>query len=139
MKADGTVNRAALPAIFNPEDLNALEQALVLKDMFPGLSLIHILVVAQLPVQRRAVVIEQHVVRAVKRHFVIVREGVVVVSDLIAQNRPVEISQRAGRIECQHPAEILDCLHRTVDRRIDECPVEVLSLIHIFNPASSMR
>lgn len=36
MKADGTVNRAALPAIFNPEDLNALEQALVLKDMFHG-------------------------------------------------------------------------------------------------------
>ena len=26
MKADGTINRAALPAIFNPEDLNALEQ-----------------------------------------------------------------------------------------------------------------
>lgn len=36
MKADGTVNRAALPAIFNPEDLNALEQALMLKDQFPG-------------------------------------------------------------------------------------------------------
>ncbi|MDR2886246.1 MAG: electron transfer flavoprotein subunit beta/FixA family protein [Rikenellaceae bacterium] len=36
MKADGTVNRAALPAIFNPEDLNALEQALVLKDLCPG-------------------------------------------------------------------------------------------------------
>ena len=32
MKADGTVNRAVLPAIFNPEDLNALEQALRLKD-----------------------------------------------------------------------------------------------------------
>ena len=28
MKEDGTINRAALPAIFNPEDLNALEQAL---------------------------------------------------------------------------------------------------------------
>ena len=27
MTAEGTVNRAALPAIFNPEDLNALEQA----------------------------------------------------------------------------------------------------------------
>lgn len=38
MKADGTVNRAALPAIFNPEDLNALEQALRLKDRFPGSS-----------------------------------------------------------------------------------------------------
>jgi electron transfer flavoprotein beta subunit len=36
MKADGTVNRAALPAIFNPEDLNALEQALSLKDACPG-------------------------------------------------------------------------------------------------------
>lgn len=36
MKADGTVNRAVLPAIFNPEDLNALEQALRIKDMYPG-------------------------------------------------------------------------------------------------------
>ena len=36
MKADGTVNRAALPAIFNPEDLNALEQALQLKEQYPG-------------------------------------------------------------------------------------------------------
>ncbi|MDE5843500.1 MAG: electron transfer flavoprotein subunit beta/FixA family protein [Muribaculaceae bacterium] len=36
MKEDGTVNRAALPAIFNPEDLNALEQALKLKEMYPG-------------------------------------------------------------------------------------------------------
>lgn len=36
MKEDGTVNRAALPAIFNPEDLNALEQALRLKDAHPG-------------------------------------------------------------------------------------------------------
>ncbi|OFZ27428.1 MAG: electron transfer flavoprotein subunit beta, partial [Bacteroidetes bacterium RIFOXYC2_FULL_40_12] len=36
MKADGTVNRAALPAIFNPEDLNALEQALRIKDKNPG-------------------------------------------------------------------------------------------------------
>ncbi len=36
MNADGTTNRAALPAIFNPEDLNALEQALRLKDTHPG-------------------------------------------------------------------------------------------------------
>ncbi len=36
MKEDGTINRAALPAIFNPEDLNALEQALRLKDAHPG-------------------------------------------------------------------------------------------------------
>jgi electron transfer flavoprotein beta subunit len=39
MKTDGTVNRAALPAIFNPEDLNALEQALRLKDIHQGTTI----------------------------------------------------------------------------------------------------
>lgn len=42
MKEDGTVNRAALPAIFNPEDLNALEQALRLKDRIAGTE-VHLL------------------------------------------------------------------------------------------------
>ena len=36
MNEDGTVNRSALPAIFNPEDLNALESALQIKDRFGG-------------------------------------------------------------------------------------------------------
>ena len=36
MNEDGTVNRGALPAIFNPEDLNALELALDIKDKFGG-------------------------------------------------------------------------------------------------------
>ena len=36
MKEDGTVNRAALPAIFNPEDLNALEMALQVKENYGG-------------------------------------------------------------------------------------------------------
>ena len=40
MKADGTVNRAALPAIFNPEDLHALEQALSIKDQMPDAEVI---------------------------------------------------------------------------------------------------
>ena len=35
MKEDGTVNRQALPAIFNPEDLHALEAALTIKDQYP--------------------------------------------------------------------------------------------------------
>ena len=39
MKEDGTINRGALPAIFNPEDLNALEQALRIKDKFPGTTI----------------------------------------------------------------------------------------------------
>lgn len=36
MNSDGTVNRSALPAIFNPEDLKALEMALQVKEMYPG-------------------------------------------------------------------------------------------------------
>jgi electron transfer flavoprotein beta subunit len=36
MKADGTVNRSALPAVFNPEDLNALEMALQVRETYGG-------------------------------------------------------------------------------------------------------
>lgn len=36
MKEDGTVNRAALPTIFNPEDLNAVEAALEIRERFGG-------------------------------------------------------------------------------------------------------
>jgi len=36
MTPEGTVNRAALPAIFNPDDLYALEAALRIKDANPG-------------------------------------------------------------------------------------------------------
>ncbi len=36
MNPDGTINRAALPVIFNPDDLRALEQALRLKEQHPG-------------------------------------------------------------------------------------------------------
>ena len=36
MKTDGTVNRAALPAVFNPEDLHALEMALQVREQYGG-------------------------------------------------------------------------------------------------------
>ena len=36
MKDDGTVNRTALPTIFNPEDLHALEAALAVRDQWGG-------------------------------------------------------------------------------------------------------
>jgi electron transfer flavoprotein beta subunit len=45
MKPDGTLNRAALPAIFNPEDLLALEVALRIKDRVGG----HITVITMGP------------------------------------------------------------------------------------------
>lgn len=36
MKPDGTINRSALPAICNPEDLNALEMALQVREQYGG-------------------------------------------------------------------------------------------------------
>jgi electron transfer flavoprotein beta subunit len=36
MKEDGTINRSALPAIFNPEDLNALDMALQVREQYGG-------------------------------------------------------------------------------------------------------
>ena len=48
MKEDGTVNRAALPAIFNPEDLHALEAALSIKDEHPDTK-VHVLTMGPPP------------------------------------------------------------------------------------------
>ena len=39
MNADGTINRAALPVIINPDDMKALEQALRLKEQYPGTTI----------------------------------------------------------------------------------------------------
>ena len=36
MNADGTIDRTALPVIINPDDMKALEQALRLKEQYPG-------------------------------------------------------------------------------------------------------
>ncbi|MBO4738326.1 MAG: electron transfer flavoprotein subunit beta/FixA family protein [Bacteroidales bacterium] len=42
MKEDGTINRAVLPAIFNPDDLNALEMALEVKSQIPDAT-VHVI------------------------------------------------------------------------------------------------
>jgi electron transfer flavoprotein beta subunit len=59
MTAEGTVNRAALPAIFNPEDLNALEMALQIKDRV-GNATVHVLTMGP---QRAADIIRESMFR----------------------------------------------------------------------------
>ena len=59
MTPEGTVNRAALAAIFNPEDLNALEMALQLKDRI-GTATVHVLTMGP---QRAADVIRESMFR----------------------------------------------------------------------------
>lgn len=53
MNADGTVNRAALPAIFNPEDLQALEMALEVKERLQD---VHITVLTMGPDRAASIV-----------------------------------------------------------------------------------
>ena len=67
MNPDGTVNRAALPTVFNPEDLKALEMALQVKDRMPGS---HITVVTMGP-QRAAQIIKDSCARGADDGFVL--------------------------------------------------------------------
>ena len=59
MTPEGTVNRAALAAIFNPEDLNALEMALQMKERLEGAT-VHVLTMGP---QRAADVIREAMFR----------------------------------------------------------------------------
>ena len=67
MTPEGTVNRAALPAIFNPEDLNALEQALILKDKYPGTTV----TVLTMGPFRAAEIIRESLYRGADKGFVL--------------------------------------------------------------------
>jgi len=67
MKADGTVNRGALPAIFNPEDLNALEMALKAKDNIKDAEII----VLSMGPARAAGVIREALYRGADKGFLI--------------------------------------------------------------------
>ena len=67
MNPDGTVNRAALPTVFNPEDLKALEMALQVKDKMPGS---HITVITMGP-QRAAQIIKDSCSRGADYGFVL--------------------------------------------------------------------
>ena len=67
MKADGTVNRSVLEAVFNPEDLNALEQALRIKDQFKD-SIVTILTMGP---GRAAEIIREGLYRGADRGFLL--------------------------------------------------------------------
>ena len=67
MKADGTVNRAALPAIYNPDDLCALEMALEVKDRISGAELY----VITMGPSRAAEIIRESVYRGADKGFLL--------------------------------------------------------------------
>ena len=131
MKEDGTINRAALPAIFNPEDLNALEQALRLKDANPGSTIT--LLTMGLP--RASEIIREAIYRgadtlatsyslaqAVKKfgNFDIILGGRQVIDGDTAQVGP-QIAEKLGLPQVTYAEEILDLKDGkvTVKRRLE--------------------
>ena len=95
MKADGTVNRAALPAIFNPEDLNALEMALDVKDRIDDAEVI----VLSMGPSRAANVIREALYRGADRGYLIT-DRKFAGSDTLATS--YVLAAAAGRLEPYH-------------------------------------
>ena len=119
MKEDGTINRAVLPAIFNPEDLNALEQALRLKDANPGSTVT--LLTMGLP--RAAEIIREAIYRGADTGIVLtdrVLGGRQAIDGDTAQVGP-QIAEKLGLPQVTYAEEILDLAdgHVTVKRRLE--------------------
>lgn len=70
MKEDGTINRAALPAIFNPDDLKALEMALACKDALKNIMDMKVSVITMGP-SRAADIVRESIFRGADNGFVV--------------------------------------------------------------------
>ena len=70
MKEDGTINRAALPAIFNPDDLKALEMALACKDALKDTMPVKVTIITMGP-PRAAEIVREAMFRGADNGIVI--------------------------------------------------------------------
>ncbi len=70
MKEDGTINRAALPAIFNPDDLKALEMALACKDALKDTMSVKVTIITMGPT-RSADIIRESMFRGADNGIVV--------------------------------------------------------------------
>ena len=70
MKEDGTINRAALPAIFNPDDLKALEMALACKDALKDIMPVKVTIITMGP-PRAAEIVRESMFRGADNGIII--------------------------------------------------------------------
>ena len=117
MTAEGTVNRSALPAIFNPEDLNALEQALRLKEQNPG-STVGILTMGP---PRAAEIIRQGLYRGADTGWLLT-DRLFAGADTLATSYALATAiKKLGLSQVTYAEEILKCENGrlTIRRHID--------------------
>lgn len=94
MTPEGTVNRAALPAIFNPEDLNALELALQLKDRYQA----HV-TVATMGMPAAAEVLRQSLYRGADRGILITDRALAGADTLATSYTLSCVAKKLGNID----------------------------------------
>lgn len=104
MKDDGTVNRAALPAIFNPEDLNALELALQVKEQHGG----HVTVLTMGP-PRATEVLRAALYRGADR-VILLTDRKTAGSDTLATSYALKCA-----VECVGDYDLIFCGRQAID------------------------
>jgi len=105
MKADGTVNRAALEAVFNPEDLQALEQALLIKEQVGEAEI----VVLTMGPPRAAEIVREAMYRGADRG-ILITDRRFAGSDTLATS--YAISQAIRKLE---PFNVVICGRQAID------------------------
>ena len=169
MNTDGTINRAALPVIFNPDDMKALEQALRLKEQHPD-STIQVLTMGP---SRAADIVRESMFRGADGGYLL-SDGIFAGADTLATSYALataigkmgaydiilcgrqaidgetaqvgsQVAERLGIPQITYAEEILEVNneHITVKRRIDD-GVEVVeaplpSLITVDGLAAPCR
>jgi len=121
MKANGTVNRAALPAIFNPEDLKALEQALRIKDQFPEST---VSLVTMGPV-RAADIIREGLFRGADNGYLITDRRFAG-SDTLATSYAISLA-----IKKLMPVDIILCGRQAIDGDTAQVGPQVAEKLHL--------
>ena len=153
MTPEGTVNRAALPAIFNPEDLNALEMALALKDRTDA-STVHILTMGP---QRAADIIRDAMFRGADGGYALSCALKKIRPDIIFAGRQAidgdtaqvgpQVAEKLGLPQVTYAEEILNIKDSTlvIRRRLNcgtevvECPVPAVITVNASAPECRPR
>ena len=129
MKEDGTINRAALPAIFNPEDLNALEQALRLKDANPGSTV----TMLTMGLPRAAEVIREAMYRGADTGIVLTDRALGGADTLATSYSLAQAIKKMGKID------IMLCGRQAIDGDTAQVGPQVACVITVNGSAAECR